>query len=164
MTLVRPDSPPLWAEASRLVREYAASLNVDLGFQDFDREIASLEHEYGPPDGHFLLAVDDDRIVGCGGFRRLTAVSCEMKRLYVVPSGRGTGAGRTLAVALIDEARRRGYETMMLDTLPSMASAQRLYESLGFERTDAYRFNPVEGTSFMRLVLRDADPRASRHV
>ncbi len=163
-TFACPDSPPLWAEARRLVREYAASLGVDLSFQDFDREVASLEHEYGPPDGHFLLAVDDGRFVGCGGFRRLTASACEMKRLYVVPSARGTGAGRALAMALIAEARRRGYEAMLLDTLPSMQGAQRLYASLGFEPTAPYRFNPVEGTSFLRLVLATADLGSSPPV
>jgi GNAT superfamily N-acetyltransferase len=163
LTFVSPDSPRLWAEARRLVREYAASLGVDLSFQDFDREIASLEHEYGPPDGHFLLAADDDRFVGCGGFRRLTAADCEMKRLYVVSSARGTGAGRALAVALIAEARRRGYQAMLLDTLPSMQGAQRLYASLGFAPTTPYRFNPVEGTSFLRLPLTPTDlgPSAS---
>jgi len=161
---VSPDSLRLWAEARRLVQEYAASLGVDLSFQDFDREIASLEHEYGPPDGHFLLAVDDERFVGCGGFRRLTAESCEMKRLYVAPAARGTGAGRALAVALIAEARRRGYEAMLLDTLPSMQDAQRLYASLGFEPTAPYRFNPVEGTSFLRLPLTTTDPGPSSPV
>src|SRR5215470_988179 len=133
--LLTPDTPDLWNVARRLVREYAASLNLDLGFQDFDREIASLPAEYGPPHGHFLLARLDGRFIGCGAFRRLSDVSCEMKRLYVVPDGRGTGAGRTMATALIAEAKRRGYTAMLLDTLPSMHDAHRLYASLGFEAT-----------------------------
>ena len=153
IALTRPDSPERWAEAARLVREYATSLGIDLAFQDFDHEIASLEHEYGPPDGHFLLAEAGGAFVGCGGFRRLSEMSCEMKRVYIVPSSRGTGVGRRIATALIAEARDRGYRAMLLDTLPTMRDAHRLYESLGFEPTEAYRYNPIEGTTFMRLVL-----------
>jgi carbonic anhydrase len=151
--LVRPDSPELWAVASRLVREYAASLDVRLDFQDFDDELAQLASMYGPPGGVFLLAQHDGQFVGCGGIRRFSEAACEMKRLYVAPGGQNQGFGRMLAIALIDEARRLGYKNVLLDTLPSMNRAQALYTSLGFVSVESYRFNPVPGTTFMRLDL-----------
>ena len=154
MTLLRPNSPELWAAARRLVEEYAASLNLDLGFQDFEHEIESLAVEYGPPDGCFLMATDNGTFVGCGGLRRLSDTDCEMKRLYVVQSHQGGGIGRVLAEALIREASGIGYRTMLLDTLPSMKQAQGLYLSLGFRPTEAYRFNPVVGAAFFGLELR----------
>jgi putative acetyltransferase len=148
------DSPELWDAARRLVEEYAASLGIDLGFQDFEREIASLPSEYGPPAGWFVLAEVGPRdFVGCGGVRPLSDGECEMKRLYVAPAARGSGAGRVIAEALIERARQSGYRAMLLDTLPSMRTAQSLYRSLGFEPTEAYRFNPVPGASFWRLDL-----------
>ena len=142
-----------WDAARHLIEEYAASLRLDLSFQAFDDELASLRAEYGPPGGHFLLASHDGTLVGCGGFRRWSDTACEMKRLYVVPASRSSGAGRALAAALIDEARRRGYKTMRLDTLPSMRAARGLYAELGFRPIAPYRYNPVEGTTFMERVL-----------
>ena len=127
-----------------LLYEYAETLNVDLSFQGFDAEVAD-------PLGFYelvLLAKD-----GCVCLRRIDDHTCEMKRLYVRPSARGTGLGRRLAEAVIAEARERGYERMLLDTLPSMTAAQRLYESLGFEKTSPYRYNPVAGSQFLELAL-----------
>ena len=154
LELVRPDSPDLWGAARALVEEYAAQLNVDLSFQDFQHEIEGLARGYGPPDGCFLLAMQDAAWVGCGGVRRFDASTCEMKRLYVVPAMRGGRIGRALADALITHARDLGYGTILLDTLPSMKSAQRLYVDLGFVRTGPYRYNPVPGATYWSLPLR----------
>ena len=130
-TLVQPTSAELWAEARRLVEEYAASLDVDLSFQGFQHEIESLASEYGPPSGSFVLAEQAGTFIGCGGLRRFSESDCEMKRLYVVPANRHGGAGRTIAEALIEQARHLGYQAMLLDTLPSMIRAQELYSLLG---------------------------------
>jgi ribosomal protein S18 acetylase RimI-like enzyme len=132
-----------------LITEYATSLGVDLSFQDLDHELATLESFYEL----ILLARDDARPAGCVALRRIDDAICEMKRLYVRPAFRGLNLGRQLAEYIIDEARKRGYKRMRLDTLPSMTAAIPLYESLGFVEIAPYRFNPVEGTRFMELAL-----------
>ena len=136
-----------------LFQEYADSLGVNLDYQGFDEELRNLPGPYSPPSGTLLLARKDDDVIGCVGVRALDSVTAEMKRLYVRPSGRGTGLGRTLAEAAIRFATVTGYERMRLDTLPQMGRAQELYRALGFMPIDAYRFSPVPGTVFLELVL-----------
>lgn len=142
-----------WAAAESLVREYAASLGISLEFQDFGEEIGHLAQEYGPPGGVMLIARENGEYVACGALRRCSDDACEMKRLYVRPAAQRRGIGRAIAVALVSEARCLGYQRMLLDTLPSMHSAQALYRSLGFVETAPYRFNPIDGTTFMMLEL-----------
>src|SRR5947208_2279838 len=105
LELIQPDAPPLWTAARALIEEYAAQLNVDLSFQGFQQEMDALARHYGPPDGSFLLARENAECVGCGGFRRVDASACEMKRLYVVPASRGRHIGWAIADALIVHAK-----------------------------------------------------------
>lgn len=152
-------SPADVAAARGLFIEYAASLSVDLSFQDFESELATLPGEYVPPAGALLLAEWASEVVGCVALRPLDPPSvAELKRLYVRPEGRGKGAGRALTEAILELARRARYDCVRLDTLPAMREAQALYRHLGFREIPPYRHNPVPGTVFMELDLRSSRP------
>jgi ribosomal protein S18 acetylase RimI-like enzyme len=128
-----------------LLREYWAALGVSLCFQNFDAEIADLPGDYAPPGGLMLLARSTDgSLVGCVALRPVPGEPkrCEMKRMYVRDAARGSGLGRALALAVMEEARRLGYRSMCLDTLPQLAAAQALYLSLGFRLTGASASEP----------------------
>jgi ribosomal protein S18 acetylase RimI-like enzyme len=122
------------AAARRLIQAYADWLAVDLCFQGFDAELATLPGAYAPPQGRLLLAKTSGEVVGCVGLRPLEPGICEMKRLWVEPGWGGYGIGRALAQAVIDAARAIGYRRMRLDTLPErMPAAQGLNRGHGFQ-------------------------------
>ena len=141
------------ADARTLFREYADGLGVDLCFQGFDAELAGLPGDYAPPEGMLVIARVDGAAAGCVAAHRWDGGDCEMKRLYVRDAFRGSGCGGALVRRVLDWARERGYRRVVLDTLPSMASAQRMYERLGFRETEPYRPNPVPGARYLALDL-----------
>jgi len=140
-----------------IFREYAQSLAIDLAFQDFEAELASLPGDYAEPRGALLLALMDGEIAGCCALRPLDSVdypnACEMKRLYVRRAYRGFGLGRQLAEATLDAARRAGYTCILLDTLDDMEAARALYEELGFEEVPPYYHNPIAGAHYLKAEL-----------
>jgi ribosomal protein S18 acetylase RimI-like enzyme len=155
--LLTPESPEQLDATRVIFREYADGLGVDLCFQNFDAELATLPGEYGAPRGALLLATVDGELAGCGACRALSDVdyanACEMKRLYVRPAYRGLGLGRLLAQALMDHGVRAGYSVMLLDTLDDMEAARSLYEALGFEEIPPYYFNPIAGAHYLKAQL-----------
>jgi ribosomal protein S18 acetylase RimI-like enzyme len=154
---VAADDAGALAEVRVLVREYAASLGVDLCFQNLEAELAGLPGEYLEPAGALLLARVDGAAAGCGALRALPDVdypnACEMKRLYVRPAFRGHGLGRLLARALMDRAEGAGYSHLLLDTLDDMEAARGLYGSLGFEEVPPYYYNPIPGAHYLKAEL-----------
>ena len=142
------------ADVAALFRAYAAALDIDLGVQGFEQELAELPGAYAPPHGALLLARGEEgAALGCVAIRRLDASAGEMKRLYVRPGARGTGLGKALLAAVVAEATRLGYREIKLDTLPQLVKAITLYRDFGFQPIPPYGDHPYEGTiCFGRIV------------
>ena len=151
--ILSADTEELIAKARGLFLEYAASLGFDLGFQEFEKEMADFPDEYSSPRGCLLLAFYDDELAGCVALRDLSNGICEMKRLYVRPAFRGLKVGKALAEGIIEAGKDLGYTRMRLDTVPYMKEAISVYRSLGFKEIDSYRYNPIEGATYMELAL-----------
>jgi len=151
MILRSATAEPLLGQAREIFREYQISIGIDLCFQDFEHELASLPGKYAPPQGRLYLAFKDEDLAGCIALRPFDETRCEMKRLYVRPAFQGRDLGRLLAERIIAEARAIGYRAMILDTLSTMTVAVTLYQSLGFRPIPPYYVNPIPGAQYMEL-------------
>ncbi|POF31733.1 GNAT family N-acetyltransferase [Roseibium marinum] len=138
-----------------LFRAYVDWLGIDLSYQGFEEELAGMPGKYSRPSGGLYLAKDPDgSSLGCVGLRPFADKgACEMKRLYVLPAGRGRGVGGALIDRVLATATHAGYREMLLDTLPSMTGAIKLYRAAGFEEIPAYYETPISETVFFRKAL-----------
>jgi GNAT superfamily N-acetyltransferase len=133
--------------------EFQGIINVDLCFQGFDEELATLPGRYARPLGRLFLAMDGDEAVGVTGLRPMGDGVAEMKRLYLRPPWRGSGLGRRLAEAVVDAARHAGHKKICLDTLDFMDEARNMYRSMGFVEIPAYYDNPLDGVLYLECDL-----------
>lgn len=140
--------------AIKLFKEYAAHIGIDLGFQDFDKEVENLESKYSKPEGVLYIAYDNENIpVGCFGIRAFEGNICELKRMYLKESARGYGFGKLMMAKAIAAGKELGYHKMRLDTLSSMLPAVGLYEKTGFYEIDPYYFNPIAEAKYFEISL-----------
>jgi putative acetyltransferase len=133
--------------------EFAESIAESLCFQGFDAEVAGLPGRYAAPTGCLLLSLDNEIPIGCVAMRDLGGGTCEMKRLYVSPAGRGRGVGRQLVSEIILMAEQAGFRRMVLDTLPEMDRAITLYREFGFVEIAPYWSNPVDRAIYFERSL-----------
>jgi GNAT superfamily N-acetyltransferase len=167
MNLLEAHTPEDLETVRTLFREYERFLNVDLCFQGFAEELATLPGRYAPPQGRLVLAWEGEQAAGCVAVRPLHEEGvCEMKRLFVRPAYRGQGLGRRLARRIIQEAITVGYTVMRLDTLDTLERAMQIYENLGFQRCAPYYANPLPGVAYWERALANAvaDAGAARHT
>lgn len=132
---------------------------LDISYQGIEEELADLPGKFAPPDGRLIMAVIPEQAIGCAALRRIDQKVCELKRMFVLPQFRGQGAGKALALRLIEDAKTIGYECMRLDTGNFLTAAVKLYESLGFQRIEPYNEIPEDLRKiaiFMELRLNRA--------
>ncbi len=145
-----PDDMDLVRE---LFVEYQQWLGIDLCFQGFEKELATLPGRYAVPRGCILLAKDGADIAGGIALRPLENGICEMKRLFVREKWRGQGLGRRLTEDILSKAGELGYAAMRLDTEKRLKEAIALYRKLGFVEIDAYCDNPLEDVLYLEKKL-----------
>jgi putative acetyltransferase len=149
MKIIEADYSDL-AKIAEMFREYQQLIGVDLCFQGFEEELANLPGKYAPPKGAIFIAVDEDDLIGCVAIRPLSQQQAELKRLYVKPAWHGHGIGKQLFECAMSRAQSIGYGSIVLDTLESMQSARRLYQSYGFREIEGYYHNPDSTAKFYR--------------
>ncbi len=153
-SILEAQSEQHFQTGAAMFREYANAIEVDLCFQNFEKELQEIHLQYARPAGClFLVQSGKGEYVGCGAIRRIDDATAELKRMYVRPAARGLGLGRQLLQKAIQAAQELQYEKIRLDTMPFMESAIRLYEKMGFYLIESYRHNPHEGVKYYEKNL-----------
>jgi GNAT superfamily N-acetyltransferase len=136
----------------------AEAAPIPIGLSDLDRVISELPGPYGPPYGDVVLAIAQGEIAACGAIRALEPSVGEIKRIYVREDHRGPGFGPILTGALLDRARRFGFERVRVDTLRSMFAAIQFYQDMGFKPIEAYWPHPAPGALFFEWTASENPP------
>ncbi len=143
-----------YEDAKKLILEYSKWLGFDLSFQDFEKEMSTLDITYGNPDGGIFLAYLNNAPVGVAGIKRFTDTECELKRMFIRVNGRGLGIGKLLLNECISLAEKLEYKVIKLDTMNYMKPAIKIYTDAGFNEIPAYRFNPNKEALYFELTLK----------
>src|SRR5688572_31767904 len=125
------------AEIIRTVMpEFGAS---GAGFAINDPEVDWMSRSYAQPRSAYFVVERDGVVEGGGGVAPLEGGdpgTCELRKMYFLPTLRGLGAGADVMRRSLDAARTFGFNRCYLETLTGMDSAMRLYEKNGFRRID----------------------------
>ena len=136
------DDPAVAEIIRRVMPEFGASGS---GFAIGDPEVDWMQRAYAQPRSAYFVVERDDAsghaiVEGGGGIAPLAggdADTCELRKMYFLPSLRGVGAGAALMAHCLDAARGFGFQRCYLETLTGMDAAMRLYARSDFQRIDA---------------------------
>ena len=133
---LRPIEPADNSQVARIIRtvmtEYGA---VGDGFSIQDPEVDHMFEAYQYPRSIYLVLVSNGQILGCAGIAPLKGGdvdTCELKKMYFLPEARGKGQGRAIIEQLEQEAAKRGFTTIYLETIARMEEANKLYQKAGY--------------------------------
>ena len=147
------DSAEEYNAAANLFAQYAAWLAIDLSFQQFEEELATLKKMYAPPSGGIILCKEENSYIACVAIRKIDTDTAELKRMFVQPAHQHKGIGNILMTRSIELARQCGYKMIRLDTLDHMTPAISLYKKYGFTEIPPYYFNPNSTAIYFELKL-----------
>ena len=160
---IRPATPDDMDDVARLCwayRDLLVERSTDLPHHTIEHYyakdsyadlIADLPLIHARPRGDILIARLDGATVGCAMYYPRGETLCEIKRVFVDPVARGSGAGRALMRAAMDDAANDGYTRMVLDTMVNLTEAIALYETLGFSPCAPFYDPDPELLPFLRF-------------
>lgn len=143
----------LFLEYTEMLVKNDANFAKYLELQNYDSELEHLADKYGLPDGRLYIVKVENEVAGCIGLRKIDNENCEMKRLYVRPKFREHKIANKLVEMIIDDAKKIGYKSMLLDTLPFLEGAIYLYKKFGFNEIESYNNSPMDTSIYMKLDL-----------
>ena len=138
---LRPIQPGDNQAVARIIRQVMAEFGaVGDGYSIMDPEVGQMYEAYHNNRSAFFVIERQGEVLGCGGIGPLiggATDTCELKKMYFLPTLRGKGWGKRLAIHCLDSARQLGYRRCYLETVERMTQANKLYQRLGFQKLDS---------------------------
>ncbi len=131
---IQPADNPFLA---KIIRDTLTEFNANHpGTVYYDATTDSLYELFQQKGAAYFVAVLNDKIVGGGGIyptEGLSAATCELVKMYLLPEARGTGLGKTLIEKSLNFAKKTGYKNVYLETMPELQQALKVYAKFGFD-------------------------------
>jgi GNAT superfamily N-acetyltransferase len=143
----------LFDEYTKTLIEGNSEFKKYLEKQNYSHETENLEEKYGLPYGRLYIVLFDGSVAGCIALRKIDECNCELKRLFVKPEFRGNKIGTILLERIITEAKEIGYKHILLDTLPFLTTAIKMYKKAGFYEIESYNNSPMDNLIYLKLDL-----------
>lgn len=132
--LEKKDNPAVRDIIRTVMPEFGAS---GKGFAIHDSEVDHMFETYSMPGNAYFVWDENGKILGGGGIAPLlggNANTCELKKMYFLPEGRGKGLGQSILAECLKAAKTLGFTYCYLETFNTMNLAMKLYEKNGFEK------------------------------
>ena len=125
---------------ANVIRSVLVELDVPkVGTAYADPELDRMFETYSNPKSVYFVLEKDGAICGGAGIAPLDGDNsiCELQKMYFLNEVRGQGFGALLIEKCLMEARKFGFKSCYLETMPYMKSAQKLYKRNGFNYIEA---------------------------
>ena len=97
-----------------------------------DQDLDCIEASYADNGGYFGVVTEDDAIIATVGLHRESETTCELRKMYCIPAGRGKGLGKKMLEFSLEKARELGFSRIVLETASPLREAIGLYKKYGF--------------------------------
>lgn len=127
------DDPAMADIIRRVMTEFGA---VGEGYSIEDAEVDALHAAYSTGRSAYFVAQSSGVLLGGAGVAPLLGGApgtCELRKMYLLPEGRGRGLGKHLMRRCLGAARELGFSLCYLETLEHMQAARGLYRGFGFQ-------------------------------
>lgn len=138
LTNIRPIQPSDNIALAKVIRDALTEFGANKpGTVYFDPTTDALYELFRTNGAYYFVATIDDELVGgCGIYptENLPEGTCELVKLYLKSSARGTGLGKKLMLQSMEWAKANGYNQVYLESMPELTKAVSIYENVGFTR------------------------------
>ncbi len=132
----KTDDPELALVIRQTLKEFKADKP---GTVYYDASTDHLSELFTVDNSVYFVATQDGKVLGGAGIfptEGLPEDTLELVKMYLLPEARGHGLGKTLILKCIDEARKKGFKRIYLETMAELKKAVKAYEKLGFSLLD----------------------------